>query len=263
VALAADEARARDWRGWVENQLDLRAQAVADYERVLELQPGRFAVRLRLAQLLVESSRHAEAVPHLERLLQEQPDHAELLVALADCRVVQTKIDEARHLLDRVLAAHPEHFDALLQRGKTEMIAGEPAEAERWLRKALERAPQDPDVRYALYLCLQAQPSREGEARDEFDHWKRDRQARDRLTRLLRVELDARPSDPDLAEEAGELFLQQGEEQKGLFWLHRALALDSHHAASHRALSAYYERTNDPVKAAEHREKLAAIRAEK
>ena len=74
--------RALDWRGWVANQLDHRGQAVSDYERVLELQPGRSVVRLRLAQILVESSRDGEAVPLLERLRQEQPDNPEVLVAL-------------------------------------------------------------------------------------------------------------------------------------------------------------------------------------
>jgi tetratricopeptide (TPR) repeat protein len=259
VALAPDSVRALDWRGWVGNQLDLRAQAVADYERALELQPGRSAVRLRLAEILVESSRHAEAVPHLERLREEQPDNPDVLVALAACRIVQSRTDEARDLLDRVLAAHPDHFDALVQQGKVEMATDNPADAERWFRKALGRSPLDPDARYALYLSLQAQPNREGEAREEFERWKRDRKTRDRLTRLLRVELDRKPDDPDLAEETGELFLQQGEEQKGLFWLHRALALDPRHAASHRALLAYYERTNNPARAAEYREKLAAL----
>jgi tetratricopeptide (TPR) repeat protein len=264
VGLAPDCVRALDWHGWVSNQLDLRAQAISDYERALELQPGRSAVRLRLSEILVESSRHAEAVPHLERLREEQPADPDVLVALANCRIVQCRTDEAQALLDRVLATRPDHFGALLQRGKVEMAAGNPAEAERWLRKALGGgSPADPDARYALYLCLQAQPNREGEARDEFARWQRDRQARDRLTRLLRVELDHKPNDPDLAAETGELFLQQGEEQKGLFWLHRALALDPRHAASHRALLAYYERTDNAAKAAEHREKLAALGPEK
>jgi tetratricopeptide (TPR) repeat protein len=259
VELAPENVRALDWRGWVGNQLDLRAQAVGDYERALELQPGRSAVRLRLAEILVESSRHAEAVPHLERLREEQPANPDVLVALATCRIVQSRTDEARDLLDLVLATHPDHFDALVQRGKVEMAIGDFAEAERWLRKALGRSPLDPDARYALYLSLQAQANREGEAREELERWKQDRRTRDRLTRLLRVELDRKPNDPDLAEETGELFLQQGEEQKGLFWLHRALALDPRHAASHRALLAYYERTNNPARAAEHRERLAAL----
>ncbi len=72
----------------------------------------------------------------------------------------------------------------------------------------------------------------------------------------MRTELNAKPNDADLAEEAGELFLQLGEDQRGLFWLNRALSIDPRHAASHRALVAYYERTNNAAKAEEHRRQL-------
>ena len=252
-------ARALDWRGWVSNQLDHRGQAISDYERALQLQPGRSVVRLRLAQILVDSSRQAEAVPHLERLRQEQPDNPEVLVALARCRLVQSRPDEARALLDSVLAAHPDDFDALLQRGKMELQDRHFAEAERWLRKALERTPQNAEARYSLYLSLQGQPGRQKEAQQELARSRQDRQLRDRLTRLLRTELSARPNDPNLAAEAGQLLLQVGEDERGLFWLRRALALDPRHAASHKALIAYYERTNNPTKAEEHRQQLEAL----
>jgi tetratricopeptide (TPR) repeat protein len=254
-----NSVRARDWRGWVSNQLDHRGQAISDYERALELQPGRSEVRLRLAQILVDSSRQAEAVPHLERLRQEQPDNPEVLVALARCRLVQSRPDEARTLLDSVLATHPDDFDALLQRGKMDLQDRKFADAERWLRKALKRTPQNAEARYSLYLSLQGQPGRQAEAREELARSRQDRQTRDRLTRLLRTELSARPNDPDLAAEAGKLLLQLGEDERGLFWLHRALALDPRHAASHRALLAYYERTRNATKATEHRQQLAAL----
>jgi tetratricopeptide (TPR) repeat protein len=252
-------ARALDWRGWVSNQLDHRGQAISDYERALELQPGRSVVRLRLVQILVDSSRQAEALPHLERLRQEQPDNPEVLVALARCRVVQSRRDEARQLLDTVLASHPDDFDALLQRGKLDLQDRHFVEAERWLRKALERTPQNAEARYSLYLSLQGQPGRQAEAQEELARCRKDRQTRDRLTRLLRTELAARPNDPDLAAEAGGLLLQVGEDERGLFWLHRALAINPRHAASHRVLIAYYERTKNPAKAEEHRQQLAAL----
>jgi tetratricopeptide (TPR) repeat protein len=259
IELAPDCVRALDWRGWVNNQLDSRVPAIGDYQRALELQPGRSAVRLRLAEILVESARYDEAVPHLERLREEQPTNPDVLVALARCRMVETRADEARALLDSVLATHPDHFGALLQRGKLELDDSNSAEAEHWLRKALEREPGDPEARYALYLSLQAQPNRQGEAREELARWKQERRARDRLVRLVRTELDLAPNDPDLAAEAGGLFLQLGEEERGLFWLYRALALDPRHAPSRRALLAYYERTNNPAKAEEQRRQLAAL----
>ena len=258
VEAAPDSVPALDWRGWVNNQIDNRAQAVSDYQRALELQPGQSAVRLRLAQILVESSRCQEAVPHLERLNGERPTDPDVLTALARCRMAQSRMDDARNLLDSALAARPDDFDALFQRGKVEMENNSFAEAERWLRKALQRSPHDPEARYALYLCLQSQADRPGEAQAELARSQEDRRSRDRLSHLLRAELDGKPNDPDLAEEAGELLLQQGEDQRGLFWLNRALALDPRNPAARRALIAYYERTNNAEKAEEQRRLLAA-----
>ncbi len=256
LELTPDCVRALDWRGWISNQLDHRGQAIEDYERALDLQPGRWVVRLRLAEILVDSSRHAEAVPHLERLRKEQPENPEVLIALARCRLVQLRKDEARALLDAVLAAHPDHFDALHQRGKLELQSGNYVEAERWVRKALEQSTKDPEARYTLYECLNSQENREPEAAAELARWEQTKRDRDRLTRLLRTELDRKPKDADLAAEAGTLLLEQGEAQRGLFWLRRALAIDPRNAASHRALVAYYERNNNPTKAEEHRRLL-------
>jgi tetratricopeptide (TPR) repeat protein len=254
-----DCLRALYWRGWVSNQLDHRAQAIGDYEHLLELRPDRSTVRRHLAEILLDSSRHADALPHLERLHEELPDDPDVLVGLARCRVVQSRNDDARELLDAALAANPQHFDALVQRGKLELNNRNAAGAEKFLRQALARSPLDPEARFALYQALQMQPNRQPEAQRELLRWKRDRRARDRLTQLLRTELPRSPNDANLAREAGELLLQQGEDRRGVFWLERALALDPRHAASHRALIGYYERTGNKARAEEHRQRLAAI----
>jgi len=157
-------------------------------------------------------------------------------------------------LLDQALAAHPDCFDALFQRGNLELSAGNYPDAERWLRQALERMPRDPQARYSLYLSLEGQGNRQREAQEELTRWQQDRKARERLTGLLRGDLAHQPNNPNLALDAGELFLQLGEDQRGLFWLHRALVLDPRHAASHRALAEYYKRTNNPAKAEEYRQ---------
>jgi tetratricopeptide (TPR) repeat protein len=259
VGLAPDTVRALDWRGWVCNQLDHRGQALSDYERVLELEPGRPGIRLRLAEILVDSSRHADALPHLERLHEEQPDNPDVAVLLARCRIVQTRTDEARALLDAVLEAHPGHFPALLYRGIVELDAQHPVEAERWLRQALERKPRDPEARYALWRSLKLQPNRQREAEETLARWKLDRQAQDRLIRLVRTELDRNPNDPEVASEMGKLFLLLGEEERGVFWLRRALRRDPRHAPSLRLLIDHYERTHNPARAAEYRQQLDAL----
>jgi tetratricopeptide (TPR) repeat protein len=253
LARVPDSPRALDWRGWVHNQLDHRGEAIDDYQRALELRPGRASVRLRLAQILIESSRHSEALPHLERLWAEGEKAPDAAVALAACRLVQGRLEDARQLLEAVLAAHPDHFGALRQLGNLEREAGRYAESERLLRRALDRRPLDPVARYSLFLTLQAQPERRAEAEQERQRWERDRQVTLRATELIRAGLRTRPNDPDLAAEAGELLLRLGEDHRGLFWLNRALSVDPAHAAAHRALAAYYERTNDPARAERHR----------
>jgi tetratricopeptide (TPR) repeat protein len=142
---------------------------------------------------------------------------------------------------------------------KLELALGRPAEAEPWLNKALLVKPHDKEARYSLYRSLQGQPDRQRDAERELARWEAEGKRQDRLTRLLRTDLAAHPNDVELAREAGELLLDLGEEKRGLFWLDRALALNPRHVSSRRALLAYYERINQPDKAAEQRRQLAEI----
>lgn len=261
LELVPDSVRGLDWRGWVGNQLDHRERAIGDYELLLQLQPGRTDIRLRLAQLLIESARHEEATPHLERLLREMPDDPDVVAALAPCRVIQGRSEEARAMLDAVLKDHPDHFNTLYQRGKLELTLGHHAEAEPWLRKALQVNPHDTEAHYSLYQSLQGQPHREKEAERERVNWEREGKNQKRLTSLLRKDLAAHPNNVELACEAGQLFLQLGEDKRGLFWLHRAVANNPRHIPSHRALLAYYERTHNTEQADEERRQLKEYEA--
>jgi tetratricopeptide (TPR) repeat protein len=260
LELEPDSVRALDWRGWLHHQLDRREEAIHDYQRILELRPAQMDIRLRLAKLLVENKREEEAAPHLERLLRETPDDPDVAVALAPCRVAQSRVEEARALLKGVLEQHPDHFDALLRCGRLELSLGNAEEAERYLREAVRLKPHDIDAHFSLYQSLQGQPHREKETRHELAQWELENKRLKRLNHLLRQELAAHPEDADLACEAGELFLQLDEE-RGLFWLYRALAIKPRHIPSRRALLAYYERTHNDAKAEEQRKELARLGA--
>jgi tetratricopeptide (TPR) repeat protein len=255
-----DSVRARHWRGWVSNQIDHRAGAIRDYEHLLELQPNRADVRQHLAEILVDSSRHGDALPHLERLHDEQPDNPEVGVLLARSWMLLGRTDEARTLFDSVLALHPNHFEGLLHRGNLELNTGRFSAAERFLRQAVAQKPFSAEAHYALYRSLQSRPNQQREALKQRQRWEQVAATQARLRRLLRTELAANPNDPALAREAGELLLRIGEDQRGLFWLHRALRLKPDHADTLRALIAYYERTNHPDKVAEYRRQLAGGR---
>jgi tetratricopeptide (TPR) repeat protein len=251
-----DSVRALHWRGWVSNQIDHRAGAIRDYEHLLELRPDRADVRQHLAEILVDSSRHGDALPHLERLHDEQPDNPDVAVLLARCRMLQGRMAEAKPLFESVLAQHPKHFEALLHGGNLELNARRFSAAERSLRRAVAQKPFSAEAQYALYRCLQSQPDRQREAAKQRQQWEQVTATQARLRRLLRSELPANSNDPALAREAGELFLRIGENQRGLFWLHRALRLKPDDADTLRALIGYYERMNDAEKADQYRRRL-------
>ena len=68
-----DDVRALDWRGWIMEKMQREESAVKDYERALELAPGRIEVRIRLATLYLGHSDPVLAQPHLEYLEKTHP----------------------------------------------------------------------------------------------------------------------------------------------------------------------------------------------
>src|SRR5262249_40561182 len=72
------------WRGVISAHRGNEQAALADYRRVLELNPEHPEARKRLADLLVTRD-PVEARTHLDRLLQSQPRDPALLLSLFRC----------------------------------------------------------------------------------------------------------------------------------------------------------------------------------
>jgi tetratricopeptide (TPR) repeat protein len=87
-------------------------EAIAQFERALELRPGYADVRLAMARALTERGRHAEASREL----------------------------------DEVLRGRPEWLDAMLLRGLTAYLQGDLATADVVWTSAAERHPEEPRV---------------------------------------------------------------------------------------------------------------------
>jgi tetratricopeptide (TPR) repeat protein len=247
-----DNAWALDWRGWVNEKLDHPNAARADYQRALDLDPGRTEVRLHLAGVLVDLTDVAAAVPHLEQLRRAQPKRPEVLVGLARCRMLQGRPEEARELLDAALHEQPDFEPALLHRGKLEVQCQDPENAEGWFRRALALDPADAQARYALANCLSQLPGRQAEADAELSQYSQTRGDLTRLRELVQNQLDRTRRDPTMAAEAGTIFLRLGQDALALQWLQRALDLDPANEAAHAGLAAYYRKANQPEKAALH-----------
>ncbi len=248
-------AKPYHWRGWVQERLNNHKRAMEDYLRALELDPDLAAVRLRVAEMLLEDKQPLEALPHLERLRQQIPDRPAVLARLGQCRFLQGQLDEARPLLEAAAEKLPNDPGLLLHLAKLELQEGRPAEAEPWLRRVLKADPYDSEARYTLASCLQLQGRPEAAAA-ELEQQKQYAAELERANELLKGEALRPSNDPGPAAEAGSLLLRMGRERVGLYWLHEALRRDPGHQPAHKALVSYYESNDEPEKAAAHRRRL-------
>lgn len=102
-------------------------EAIAQYERALELRPGYADVRLAMSRALTERGRHAEASREL----------------------------------DEVLRARPEWLDAMLLRGLTAYLQGDLGTADAVWSAAAARHPEEPRVE--IYRSMLARRRSGGE----------------------------------------------------------------------------------------------------
>jgi tetratricopeptide (TPR) repeat protein len=242
LAHEPDSVRALSLRGDAWRQVQAWSRAVPDYRRALELDPARDDTRWSLALTLEELGRHDEALGELEILRPKRPGDVELSVHLARCFKGLRRTAEARQLLDAAIADHPDHGLALRSRGEMEMADGNQAAAEQWLRRAARAAPNDYRARFALAQCLQSQPGREADARQEQ---RRAEELKERLERLAAIShrrMSATPHDPNLHAELGKLLLELGEADAGRRWLLSALRLDPGCKAAQAALAGIDDR---------------------
>jgi tetratricopeptide (TPR) repeat protein len=247
-----DDVQALLWRGEVWERLMQPEDALADYRRALELAPERDEDRLHLADTLIASHHAVEAADHLVWLVERKPGDANIMLSLARCCRLQGKLDEAGRLLEKALELSPENATALAERGRLALDCGRPAEAEPWLRKAVAQLPYEKDLVYSLSQCLR----RTGK-NQEAEKWEKRLQdinaALDRLDAILR-KISLASGDPGLRQEAGQIFIENGQAKEGLRWLASALRLDPFHGPTHEALASYYDSIGQRGEAAWHRE---------
>ena len=253
-------ARAYHWRGVTLEGLDHFKKAIPEYEKALELEPGRWGARLRLAHLLLMLNNPQSARPHLQELLRHHGDEANVQLLQAQVLRLEGKADEAADLLDRLLQNHPHHVDALNLYSQLVCEREPPRydKAERFLRLVLAEAPTKFNTLYALHKCLknQGKDKEAAEIRDRLDQMERDIRRRERLSFQGAKRT---PDDPKVHCEIGEMLLRLGNEEAALVWLHRALRAQPTCARAHEDLIRYYESKGRTAEAEKHRRYLAQL----
>jgi tetratricopeptide (TPR) repeat protein len=240
------------WRGEALEQLAESDAALDDYHRAVELVPERADARLHLAQLLLRNQSFEEAVVQFERLNEQQPGDAAVAVGLAQCRRQQGRESEAWQLLEAVLLAFPRHPAALAELGKLKLYAGDIRGAEIALRQAFELLPFDREVNYNLGLCLELS-GKHADAQKCQDRAQQIKKDVERLSQLMQ-QIRRKPHDLVPRCEAGKIALRNGQEERAIKFFEGTLREDATYAPAHEALAEIFERRGDAARAAFHRE---------
>jgi len=224
-------------RGDVRTNTGRREQAVADYERVLELDPDQVVVRIRLCYLLWMSAKVDRQAFHAEYLVKHHPDVVNGWVELARCRHEQGQLEEAAQILDRVLKQEPDHCKALVLRAKLAALEQRRAAAAPWLRRAFELEPSNPDILEMWSNCLRDQDKKaEAEAiREQFETLRALNKRLSEFHQLMYRE--GKPLTAEQTFEIAEAHAGLGHEELAITWMYRTLQLQPNHQKANRWLA--------------------------
>jgi tetratricopeptide (TPR) repeat protein len=253
-----DEAKPYHWRGWVLERLEETDAAMKDYQKALELDPGLLAVRLRMAEILLERSDPPEALVYLEPLSKQFPDNPEVLALLGRCRFLQGQTEEARRLMEAAVKQRPQDSSLLNTLANLDLADGKAVEAEQWARQALKVDSTDAEAENFLAGSLRMQ-GRLKEADAAQEQYEKDKILLRKVNRMLGEDADPNHPTRNAGDfyEVGALFLRTKQDRQAEYWLNRALELDPRHRPTLKALAEYYEGKGDNEKAAVYRRRLA------
>jgi Flp pilus assembly protein TadD len=164
-------------------------------------------------------------------------------LGLARCYLAEGQGDKAGEILEQLVQDYPESWEVWSERGKLAVQAKDWAKAEDYFRKAVAIHPYEPGSLFSLYYCLRRQG---GPKRREAEKWharynKLTRDAK-RLGELILKITNDHVNDPAVLFEAGNLYMEMGQEEAGVYWLHRVLQVQRQHRGARKVLAAYYEK---------------------
>ncbi|OGW40177.1 MAG: hypothetical protein A2X58_12680 [Nitrospirae bacterium GWC2_56_14] len=122
------------------------AEAIAHYQKALELQPDLIEVRCNMANTLGHAGAPAEAIQQLQEILAETPDYLRGWQTLAHYCLREGRKDDALHCLSHLVRLDPENAEAWRDLADLYEERREFRNALHCLEKALARLPDDVDL---------------------------------------------------------------------------------------------------------------------
>jgi tetratricopeptide (TPR) repeat protein len=151
--------------------------AVAEYRKVLSLNPRLAGIHYRLGRLLLTSSPDDAKLDQARREFEEElkidPGSAEAEYELGDMALQARHWDDAVDYFRRAANAEPNFTEALIGLGKSLVSAGRPHDAVAPLEQAVRLDPANPNVHYQLSFAYR-RVGRDQEAEKELVAYRED-----------------------------------------------------------------------------------------
>jgi len=219
-------------------------RAYACLSRWVELRPDAARAYQFRGWVLERLGRRKEALPDYEKALEIDPD-----LLAARLRLAEMLLEDHQ---PQLALPHLERLSVQVNLARLDVQEGRAAAAERRLRDVLHRDPSDSEALFTLFSAVKAQ-GREEDAREVLAEYERAKALLARTHKLLREVVETASATPADYAELGELLLGMKQEDRGLYWLYKALERDPDNQRSHRVLAEHYERKGDAGRAASHR----------
>ena len=196
-----------------------RGDPVADYSKVIELQPDNLQAILNLISLHVAAGKYDEAdrLMAVARKVAPRSPMVKYSQALIDFR--KKNYPAARDAVLEVLKVAPNHLPSILLAGTVEYALGSHAQAQSYLARIVERVPGNLYARKLLVSSL----AKTGQTQ--------------RALEVLGPGLAQAPGDAGLLGMAGELALQANELGKAREYFEKAAKLDPNSAGARTGLA--------------------------
>lgn len=215
-----------------------------EYRTLLRLDSNRLEARLKLGEMLLDQRAAAEALAEFRHCQELDPSDPAIQLDIAACERTLGNLADAERDLRASLAegglTSSQRAFALVELGQVALAKRSFDEAADYFEEALRESPADRTAHYALGLTLE-RLGRTDDANAQLELSTKIDEQNERLSDLMH-QIIRLPEDAGARCEAGEILLEQANDQEAYLWLLSALRCDKTHQRTHEALARYYSK---------------------
>lgn len=206
-------------------------QAMNQFQKALDLNPGFSQARVFSALVLLQQRRADDAMAEAKKVIEKDEKNPVAWNVLASAYVAKGQMDDASRAFSRAIEIQPNYVDAHLKKGMLNLNLGRMQDAENELKTVVRIAPDVLNSRIML-----------------FTHYMRQKHY-DRAMQLMKDGLKGTSADALMYTGMAAAAFAQQKDADGLRFLQKAKELNPLFPASYMNMASYYLRQNQPDKA--------------